>query len=274
MNSNGFARQISSPNTGVKPVLEGTEEYHEKTQSWKSMSRTRFEPGTSRIYCKAEVPMPRSARLYCVVCGHVCKFYIVYNKINQFMRLGETFTEIFAHHRLWPFVRKGWTSLLYSGTGNASQSGLVRKKRNYTNTNGQCKLSDDKRVVFPHYNYCISSPTRNGIVVPKSFNLSPRNVATESRSNLTAVPGKLWNTNWIAQLPNSQMRVSKGECRFHFYSSESKFSAMKILKSKYSSSLTDEHLNDCTRVGITKYTTHYKTAEDMHCQALHSNLFE
>jgi hypothetical protein len=127
MNSNKFARQISSPNTGVKPVLEGTEEYHEKPQSGKSITRTRFEPGTSRIYCKAEVPIPRHARLYCVVCGHVCKFYIVYNKINQFRRLGETLTEIFTHHRLWPFVRKGWTSLLYSGTGNVSQSGLLQK---------------------------------------------------------------------------------------------------------------------------------------------------
>jgi len=48
---------------------------------------------------------------------------------------------------------------------------------------------------------------------------------------------------------------------------------MKILKSKYSSSLTDEHLNDCIRVGITKYTTHYKTVEEMQCEVSHSNLF-
>jgi len=155
------------------------------------MTWTRFEPGTSRIYCKAEVPIPPPAPLYCVVCGQVCKFYIVYNKIKQFRRLGETLTEIFTQHRLWPFVRKGWTSLLYSATGNTSQFGLVRKK------NGTILIQMDNasylitKVFFPHYNYCILSPTRNGIVVPKSFNLSPRNVATENRSNLTAVPGKL-----------------------------------------------------------------------------------
>lgn len=159
------------------------------------MTRTRFEPGTSRIYCKVEVPKLRPARLYYVVCGHVCKFYIVYNKIKQFRRLGETLAEIFTLHWLWHFVRKGWTSLLYSATGNTCQFGLVRKKWNCANTNGQCKLSGDKRVVFSHYNYCISSRTRNGMVVPKFFNLSPRNVATESRSNLTAVPGKLWKKN-------------------------------------------------------------------------------
>jgi hypothetical protein len=32
---------------------------------------------------------------------------------------------------------------------------------------------------------------------------------------------------------------------------------MKILKSKYRSSLTDKHLNDYMRVAITKYTANY-----------------
>ena len=103
------------------------------------------------------------------------------------------------------------------------------------------------------------------------FNLSPRNVATERRSNL--IPGRLWNKTWISPLPYSQVSVIKGECRFYFYSSELNFSAMKILTSKYSSSLNDGHLSECTRVGITKYTTHYKTAEEMQYQVSHSTLF-
>jgi hypothetical protein len=63
--------------------------------------------------------------------------------------------------------------------------------------------------------------------------------------------------------------VIKGECMFRFYSSESGFSTVKMLKSKYRSSLTDKHLNDCMRVSITKYTPNYnKLAEEMQHQVL------
>jgi hypothetical protein len=52
--------------------------------------------------------------------------------------------------------------------------------------------------------------------------------------------------------------------------SESGFSAIKILKSQYRSSLTDKHLNDCMRVTITKCTpNHKKLAEELQCQVSH-----
>jgi hypothetical protein len=45
---------------------------------------------------------------------------------------------------------------------------------------------------------------------------------------------------------------------------------MKILKSKYRSSLTDKHLNDCMKVAITKYTPNCnKLGEEMQCQVSH-----
>jgi hypothetical protein len=45
---------------------------------------------------------------------------------------------------------------------------------------------------------------------------------------------------------------------------------MKILKSKYRSSVADKHLNDCMRVALTKYTPNYnKLAEEMQCQVSH-----
>jgi hypothetical protein len=57
---------------------------------------------------------------------------------------------------------------------------------------------------------------------------------------------------------------------FQFYSSESGFLTMKILKSGYIISLTDKHLNDCMTVAITKHTPNYnKLVEEMQCQVLH-----
>jgi hypothetical protein len=54
------------------------------------------------------------------------------------------------------------------------------------------------------------------------------------------------------------------------YLSESGFSIMKILKSKYRSSITEKHLNDCMRVAITKYTPNYnKLADETQCQVSH-----
>jgi hypothetical protein len=47
-------------------------------------------------------------------------------KIKQFRRLGVTLIKIFKQ-RLWPFVSKGWTTLLYSVTSNTGQFGLVFK---------------------------------------------------------------------------------------------------------------------------------------------------
>jgi hypothetical protein len=45
---------------------------------------------------------------------------------------------------------------------------------------------------------------------------------------------------------------------------------MKILKSKYKSSLTDKHLNECMRVAVTKYTPNCnKLTEEMQCQVSH-----
>jgi hypothetical protein len=41
------------------------------------------------------------------------------------------------------------------------------------------------------------------------------------------------------------------------YLSESRVSTVKILKSKYKSPLTDEHLNCCIRLAIAKYTPNY-----------------
>jgi hypothetical protein len=68
----------------------------------------------------------------------------------------------------------------------------------------------------------------------------------------------------------SKTSVIKGECVFRFYLSESGFLTMKILKSKYRSSLSDKHLNDYVRVALTKYTTNYnKLAEEMQCQISH-----
>jgi hypothetical protein len=49
---------------------------------------------------------------------------------------------------------------------------------------------------------------------------------------------------------------------FQFYLSESGFSTMELLKSKYRSSLSDEHLNDCMRVTITKHTLDYNEEEE------------
>jgi hypothetical protein len=54
---------------------------------------------------------------------------------------------------------------------------------------------------------------------------------------------------------------------FQFYLSILGFSAMKILKWKYRSSLSNKHLNDCITVAVNKYTPNYnKVAEELQCQ--------
>ncbi|MBN3296040.1 GTD2A protein, partial [Amia calva] len=54
------------------------------------------------------------------------------------------------------------------------------------------------------------------------------------------------------------------------YLCESAFSSMKIVKSKYRSTMTDAHLNDCMRLALTKYTPNFnKLADDRQCQASH-----
>ncbi|XP_069582815.1 general transcription factor II-I repeat domain-containing protein 2-like [Ranitomeya imitator] len=54
------------------------------------------------------------------------------------------------------------------------------------------------------------------------------------------------------------------------YLCESGFSALKILKSKYRSRLTDEHLDDCMRMALTNYNPDFETlAENMQCQISH-----
>ncbi|MBN3305972.1 SCND3 protein, partial [Amia calva] len=54
------------------------------------------------------------------------------------------------------------------------------------------------------------------------------------------------------------------------YLCESAFSSMNIVKSKYRSTMTDAHLNDCMRLVLTKYTTNFnKLADDRQCQASH-----
>jgi hypothetical protein len=81
---------------------------------------------------------------------------------------------------------------------------------------------------------------------------------------------RLNDTNFWNLVPSEQCpflkRVSlKVNASFGFtYLNESGFPTMKILKSKYRSSLTDKHLNDCMRVALTKYTPNYnKLAEEM-----------
>jgi hypothetical protein len=75
---------------------------------------------------------------------------------------------------------------------------------------------------------------------------------------------KTLESSVVCTVSYSKASVIKGECKFRFYLSESVFPTLKILKSKYRSSTTDEHLNDCVRVAITKYTFSYnKLPEEM-----------
>lgn len=54
------------------------------------------------------------------------------------------------------------------------------------------------------------------------------------------------------------------------YLCESGFSTMNLLKSKFRSRITNEHLNDCMNLAITSYVPEYKKlAEDMQCQVSH-----
>jgi hypothetical protein len=77
-----------------------------------------------------------------------------------------------------------------------------------------------------------------------------------------------WNLVPSAQCPFlKRVSLKVSACFSSTYLSESGFSTMKILKSMYRSPLTDEHLNDCMRVALTKYTPNYnKLAEEMQCQ--------
>jgi len=77
-------------------------------------------------------------------------------------------------------------------------------------------------------------------------------------------------------VPSAQCPILKwvslrvNTCFSSSYLSEWGFSTLKIPKSKYISSLTDKHINDCVRVAITKYTPNYnKLAEEMQCQVSH-----
>lgn len=54
------------------------------------------------------------------------------------------------------------------------------------------------------------------------------------------------------------------------YLCESTFSHMKHIKSKYRSTLTDEHLDTCCRLAVTTYSPNYtKLADNMQCQSSH-----
>jgi hypothetical protein len=77
-------------------------------------------------------------------------------------------------------------------------------------------------------------------------------------------------------VPSAQCPVLKrvslkvSACFGSTYLSESSFSTMKKVKSKYRSSVTEKHLNDCMRVAITKHAPNYnKLAEGMQCQVSH-----
>jgi hypothetical protein len=64
-----------------------------------------------------------------------------------------------------------------------------------------------------------------------------------------------------------RVSLQANECFGSTYLSESGFSAEKILKSKYTSSRTDRHLNDCMRVAITTNTPNYKKLDvEVGCQ--------
>jgi hypothetical protein len=67
-----------------------------------------------------------------------------------------------------------------------------------------------------------------------------------------------WNLLPSAQYPVlKRVSLKVNACFGSNYVSESGFSTMKILKSKYTSSLTDKHLNDCMRVALIKYASNY-----------------
>jgi hypothetical protein len=80
-----------------------------------------------------------------------------------------------------------------------------------------------------------------------------------------------WNLVLSAQCPIlKRVSLKVSACFSSTYLSKSGFSTMKIPKSKYRSSLSDKHLNDCMRVTVTKYTPNYnKLAEEMQCQVSH-----
>jgi hypothetical protein len=62
-----------------------------------------------------------------------------------------------------------------------------------------------------------------------------------------------WNVVLSAQYPIlKRVSLKVNACFGSTYLSKSGFSTMKILKSKYRSSLAAKHLNDCMRVAITK----------------------
>ena len=59
-------------------------------------------------------------------------------------------------------------------------------------------------------------------------------------------------------------------CDASTYVSKLGFSTIKILKTKYRSSLAHKHLSDGMRVAIAKYIPSYnKRVEEMLCQVLH-----
>jgi len=57
------------------------------------------------------------------------------------------------------------------------------------------------------------------------------------------------------------------------YLCESAFSQMKIIKSKYRTNLTDEHLESCLRNGLSNYSPNYvKIVDTMQCRISNSNI--
>jgi hypothetical protein len=63
-------------------------------------------------------------------------------------------------------------------------------------------------------------------------------------------------TSWISCCLQSsilkQVSLKVNACFSSAYLSESGFSTMKVLKSKYRSSLNDKHINECMNVAVTK----------------------
>jgi hypothetical protein len=90
ISSNGFARRLSSPNTGVKPVLEGTE------KTTKNLSRDSRWPGRNSNWSPPEYTekqvCPNRGPSGCITWSAAT---FVNFTVKQFRRLGITPTEVF-----------------------------------------------------------------------------------------------------------------------------------------------------------------------------------
>ena len=84
-----------------------------------------------------------------------------------------------------------------------------------------------------------------------------------------------WNTLYREKFPFKKKRHIKLNNFFgSTYLCESLFSKMNLIKSRYRSRLTDEHLYDCLLTRVSSYSPNYEAmANDLQCQRSHDIIF-